>query len=68
MSRNLKPGQRVRVSRANTLPSYQPGDSGTIKEGPYPAPHGGHYYIVQMGQDTGIGPAIFLAEEIEGAD
>lgn len=58
----------MRVTRANAMPSYEPGDTGTIKEGPYPAPHGGDYYIVQMDHDAGSGPTIFMAEEIELAD
>jgi hypothetical protein len=68
MSNNLKPGERVRVTCSNTLPIYLLGTTGTVKQGPYPAPHGGHYYIVQMDNDTGGGPAIYMAEELEIAD
>ena len=63
----MKPGDRVRLTTANTMPGYGPGDEGTIKQGPHPAPAGGHYYVVQMDHDAGSGPVIFLSEEIEPA-
>jgi len=68
MKRALKSGERVRITSANNMPGFHPGDLGTIKEGPYPAPQGGEYYIVQMDKDVGSGPTIFLAEEIESSD
>jgi hypothetical protein len=58
----------MRLTTANTMPSVKLGDEGTITQGPYPAPGGGHYYVVQMDNDAGSGPAIFMSEEIEPAD
>lgn len=68
MNGKLKPGMRVRVTTANAMPGFRPGDTGTLKEGPYPSAIGGHYYVVQMDNDVGGGPAIFMAEEIEPAE
>ena len=68
MSRVLKPGDRVRVISANAVPSYQPGDTGTVLQGPNPAPMGGHYYVVQMDKDTDKVQIAFLAGQIEAAD
>ena len=68
MSRQLNLGDRVRVTSANTMPGYQPGDAGTVKDGPHPAANGGHYYIVHMDNDVGGSPIVFMTEEIEVAD
>jgi hypothetical protein len=65
MSRKLSRGDRVRLTTANSMLGFKPGEEGTIKQGPYPALAGGHYYIVQMDNDAGGGPTIFLEEEIE---
>ncbi len=68
MSRNLTPGQRVRVTGANAMPSYRRGDTGTVKDGPWPLAAGGHYYVVQMDNDFGGGPVVFMSDEIEPAE
>jgi hypothetical protein len=41
------------VTGSGTLPGYHPGDKGTVKQGPYPAPSGGHYDIAQMANHAG---------------
>jgi hypothetical protein len=68
MSRELKPGERVRVTSANAMPDYQRGDSGTVLQGPFPSAMGGQYYIVQMDKDPANLQVTFLMEEIEVAD
>ena len=65
----LKQGYRVRVTRANAMPGFQPGEVGTLKGGPFPASMGGYYYLVRMDKDEVDGdPIVFLAEEIEVVD
>jgi hypothetical protein len=66
MSRKLKPGDRVRVTSANALPGYRPGDTGTVKDGPWPGVVC-DYYAVQM-DNKGDDPVVFLAGEIEPVD
>jgi hypothetical protein len=68
MSSHLKPGDRVRLTSADTMSGFSPGDEGTSKQGPHPAPVGGHYDIVQMDNDIDSGPAIVITDEFEPAD
>jgi hypothetical protein len=66
MNRQLKQGDRVRVTVANRKRGYQPGETGTVTHAPNVPVHEEPYYIVAMDKD---GPAstavVFTAEEIE---
>jgi hypothetical protein len=67
MSLTLKPGDRVRVTAANRLPGYHPGDTGRILK-VVPNPAGGSLpsYTVAMDKNSpSAEPAIFAADEIE---
>jgi hypothetical protein len=67
MSDPLKVGDRVRVSQRSHVRGYQPGDQGTVLEGPTSytgdAPQ---TYVVAMDKDgPGHTSIIFGADEIE---
>jgi hypothetical protein len=67
MSLTLKLGDRVRVTRANRLPGYHPGDRGSIL-GVVPNPIGGitPSYTVAMDKNSpSAEPALFAEDEIE---
>ena len=67
MSDALKPGDRVRLTSANRLPGYRPGDRGTIV-GVVPNPVGGNLpsYIVAMDKNSpSTAPTLFAEDEIE---
>ena len=51
MSRELKPGQRVRVTVRNRVARYQPGDTGTVLRSSVLATTGQRYYTVTMDID-----------------
>ena len=67
MSDQLKFGDRVRVSQHSHVRGYQPGDQGTVLEGP--ASYAGdaqQSYVVAMDKDgPGRTSIIFRADEIE---
>ena len=54
MSRELKPGQRVRVTVRNRMAGYQPGDKGTVMREVADGPSGTRYYVVAMDKDDPI--------------
>ena len=67
MSRELKPGDRVRVTSRSHTRGYQVGDKGTVLEGPSTQTGAGDpSYVVAMDKD---GPSsttiVFTADEIE---
>ena len=51
MSRQLKPGQRVRVSARNRVARYQPGDTGTVLRSSVSPTTGERHYTVAMDMD-----------------
>jgi hypothetical protein len=63
---NLRPGDRVRVTRKNRLPGYLPGERGEVVAGPE-AVAGSvlRYYLVAMEREFGPASAVFAADEIE---
>jgi hypothetical protein len=66
MSRELKPGQRVRVTVRNRLAGYQPGDTGTVLWSSLSAASGVRYYTVAMDiDDPAARGAVFAEGEIE---
>ncbi len=67
MSRELKMGDRVRVTARSRVKGYQPGDKGVVLEGPTVyAGAGDTSYVVAMGKDgPGVTSTIFSADEIE---
>jgi hypothetical protein len=68
MPEQLKVGDRVRVTAGSRTRGYQPGDTGTVLEGPSPYAGGGGAvsYVVAMDKD---GPSrtsvVFNADEVE---
>ena len=68
MSRQLKPGQRVRVTVRNRVTRYQPGDTGTVLRSSVSAT-GERSYTVAMDLDDPAGSgAVFAEGEIEADD
>jgi hypothetical protein len=66
MRRELKPGQRVRVTVRNRVARYQPGDSGTVLWSSLSAATGVRYYTVAMDiDDPAASGAVFTESEIE---
>jgi hypothetical protein len=66
MSRELNPGDRVRVTVANRRHGYQPGETGTVTHAPNVPVHEEPYYIVAMDKDGPVSTAVvFTAGEIE---
>jgi len=67
MSEQLKVGDRVRVSQRSHVQGYQPGDKGTVLEGPTRYPGDDQpFYVVSMDKDgPGHTSIIFRANEIE---
>jgi hypothetical protein len=51
MSRDLKPGDRVRVTIRNRLAGYQPGDKGTVWRASRASATGEGSYTVEMDKD-----------------
>lgn len=70
MTGELNKGKRVRISRQNRLPYYQPGDTGTIEDIWNAAGGQNRYYLVLMDRDDPPRPILFAEDEIEsiGAD
>jgi hypothetical protein len=67
MCADLKPGDRVRLTSANRLPGYHPGERGRVV-GVVSNPAGGSLpcYAVAMDKNgPSAGPALFAADEIE---
>jgi hypothetical protein len=66
MPRELQPGDRVRVTVANRVPGYQPGDRGTVQRAVISTATGVSHYLVMMDKDD---PAksggVFAGDEIE---
>jgi hypothetical protein len=67
MIRELKAGDRVRVTGTRVMPGYRQGDTGMVKEGPRPTVTGDPYYVVQMDKEDHEW-IIFLPAEIEPLD
>jgi hypothetical protein len=66
MSIPLKVGNRVRVTAANCVPGYYPGERGTILRTPPPGATVIPYFIVAMDKDRpGTAGVVFAEHEIE---
>jgi hypothetical protein len=66
MSRQLKLGDRVRVTARSRKEGYQPGDQGTVTHAPKVPLHQEPYYIVAMDKDGPTRTAVVFTEgEIE---
>ena len=65
MSRELKAGDRVRVTRVSRVWGYQTGDTGTIKRGKTSPISGVTFYVVSMDKDNHAWNVVFNADEIE---
>ena len=66
MSREMKAGDRVRVTVRKRLGSYQPGDKGTVLRSSLSATAGERYYTVAMDKDDPTASGAILSEgEIE---
>lgn len=66
MTPKLKPGDRIRISTNFPQPGYQPGDKGTVLNGPILRGNGQPYYIVAMDAASRYTDrAILSADEIE---
>jgi hypothetical protein len=66
MSRNLRVGDRVRVTVGNRLKDYLPGEGGKIVAGPETVPNDRRrYYLVRMPRWGHYSPVVFAEEEIE---
>jgi hypothetical protein len=69
MTRELKPGQRVRVTVRNRVAHYQPGDTGTVLRSSVSPTTGKRHYTVAMDMDDpAASGAIFAEGEIEADD
>ena len=67
MSDALKPGDRVRLTSANRLPGYRPGDRGTVV-GVVPNPVGGNlpsYAVARDKNSPSAEPALLAEDEIQ---
>ena len=61
----LRQGDVVRVTKANRMQRYQPGDKGMIVMGPKGLGSGQLYYLVMMYKDDPQRIVIFTEDEIE---
>jgi hypothetical protein len=69
MSRQLQPGQRVRVTVRNRVARYQPGDTGTVLRSSVSPTTGERHYTVAMDlDDPAASGAVFAEGEIEADD
>ena len=63
----LRQGDVVRVTKANRMQRYQPGDKGMIVMGPKGLGSARFYYLVTMHKDDPLRIVIFTEDEIEPA-
>ena len=61
----LRQGDVVRVTKANRMQRYQPGDKGMIVMGPKGLGSARLYYLVVMDKDDPLHFVIFTVDEIE---
>jgi hypothetical protein len=64
MSRQFKPGDRVRLTQSYRVPGYHPGGPGTILDGPSES-GAVRYYVVKMERPRHVRPLVFSEEQIE---
>jgi hypothetical protein len=66
MSKQLKVGDLVRVTAANRMNSYQPGDKGTVLWGGTKGTSGQRYFVVSMDKAGATGTTVvFTEKEVE---
>jgi hypothetical protein len=65
MSQEIKAGLRVRVVIEDRVQGYEPGDRGTVTNGPRTFQDSEPYYLVTMDKDEGGEVAVFNPDEIE---
>jgi hypothetical protein len=63
MSKELRPGDRVRVTGANRMHSFSPGDKGTVLRGGMTGIDGRRYYVVSMRKAGATGTTVVFADE-----
>lgn len=69
MSQELKPGDRVRVSKLNRVKGYRIGDTGIVRKEPRTSPISGvTFYVVSMGKNGHRWNVVFKADAIEPID
>jgi hypothetical protein len=62
-TRELKVGDRVRVTTRNRRETYHAGDKGTVVLGPMNSDGDAHYYFVSMGKGGTAGTMVLFAED-----
>jgi hypothetical protein len=66
MSQQLKPGDRIRISKLNRVTRYWSGQTGIVQKGPRTSPISGViFYVVSMDKDSHAWTVVFKADEIE---
>ena len=66
MSRELRVGDRMRMSARSRVEDYPPGEKGVVRGGPKNSARSGVvYYLVAMDKDSPGQTTVFNAEEIE---
>ena len=68
MSRQLKPGQRVRVTLRSRAARYQPGDTGTVLRSSVSVTGERSYTVAMDMDDPAASGAVFAEGEIEADD
>jgi hypothetical protein len=68
MSRQLKPGQRVRVTLRSRAARYQPGDTGTVLRSSVSVMGERSYTVAMDMDDPAASGAVFAEGEIEADD
>jgi hypothetical protein len=65
MGKDLRFGDRVRVTGLRPIQGYQPGSRGVVRSGPTTDKAGKTSYGVNMDKDSADDVTLFLADEIE---
>jgi hypothetical protein len=68
MTRELKPGQRVRVTVRNRVARYQPGETGTVLRSSVSVTGKRSYTVAMDMDDPAASGAVFAEGEIEADD
>ena len=63
MSRELKPGDRVRVTAANRVPGYRAGNRGTVLRAVAGEPGDARSYLVAVDTDASARTGTLFAED-----
>lgn len=63
MGRELKPGDRVRLTTRDFEPDHRRDDTDIVESGPHRIPGGGFFYVVRMEKPTGPGEVGIILRE-----